>query len=116
MEYFWDNSIKSREFFTLQRKIIRIMAGAQPRTSCRSLFKQSEVLPLPCQYIFSLMNFIIDNQEIFQTNASTHNSYTSNKHHLLRPNDNLPCFQKKYLLICHKTFQQFTTKCDKPQD
>ena len=28
--------------FTLQKKIIRIMAGAQPRTSYRSLFKQLE--------------------------------------------------------------------------
>jgi hypothetical protein len=26
------------------------MAGAQPRTSSRSIFKQSEILPVPCQY------------------------------------------------------------------
>ena len=28
------------------------MAGAQPRTSCRSLYKQLEFLYVPCQYIF----------------------------------------------------------------
>ena len=49
------------------------MAGAQPRTSCRSVFKQIEVLPIPFQYILSLMSFIIKNQEIFQTNLSLHN-------------------------------------------
>ena len=27
------------------------MASAQPRTSGRSLFKQLEILPVPCQYI-----------------------------------------------------------------
>jgi len=33
---------------TLQKNIIRIMAGAQPRISYRSLFKQLENLPFPC--------------------------------------------------------------------
>jgi len=42
----WGNSSKSGNIFTLQKKIIRVMAGAQPRTSCRSLFKQSEILPV----------------------------------------------------------------------
>jgi len=40
------------EIFTLKRKIIRIIACAQLRTSCPSLFKQLEILPVPCQYIF----------------------------------------------------------------
>jgi hypothetical protein len=43
------------------------MAGAQPRTSDNSLFKQLENLPVPYQYILSLMNFVISNQEILQT-------------------------------------------------
>jgi hypothetical protein len=34
------NSSNSGKIFALQKKIvIRIMAGAEPRTSCRSLFK-----------------------------------------------------------------------------
>ena len=61
-------SSNSGKIFTLQKKSVTIMAGAQPRTPCRSQFKQSEILPVPCQYILSLVNFIINNQEIFQTN------------------------------------------------
>jgi hypothetical protein len=34
------NSSNSRKIFTLQKKIIRIMVGAHPRTPCRSLFKK----------------------------------------------------------------------------
>jgi mannose/fructose/N-acetylgalactosamine-specific phosphotransferase system component IID len=49
---FWGNSSNSKKIFTLQKKIITIMVGAQPRTPCRSLFKKSEILPIPCQYIF----------------------------------------------------------------
>jgi hypothetical protein len=37
---FWSNSCNSEKIFTLQKKIIKIMAGAQPRTSGRSLFEQ----------------------------------------------------------------------------
>jgi len=40
------------------------------------------------------MNFIINNQENFQTNSCIHNiNNTRHEHHLYRPNANLPCFQ-----------------------
>ena len=51
---FWGNSFNSGNIFTLQKKIVRIIAGAQPRTAWKSLFKQLEILPIPCQYIFSI--------------------------------------------------------------
>jgi hypothetical protein len=70
------------------------MAGAQPRSSCRSIFEQLGILPVPSQYILSLMNLIINKQEIFQTNSSLHNINSRNKHILHRPNANVFCFQK----------------------
>jgi len=69
------------------------MAGEQPKTSCRSLFTQLEIPPVPCQYILSLMSFSISSPEIFQTNSSIHKINTTNKHHHHRPNANLSCFQ-----------------------
>ena len=42
--YFCGNSSNSKKIFTLQKKMVRIMAGAQHRTLCRSLFKQLETL------------------------------------------------------------------------
>jgi hypothetical protein len=59
------NSSYSRKIFTLQKKIIRLMAGVKPRNSCKNLFKRLEILTLPCKYIFSLMNFIVKTQEFF---------------------------------------------------
>jgi hypothetical protein len=44
------------------------MVHACPRTPSRSLFKKLEILPVPCQYIFSLMNFFVNKQENFGTN------------------------------------------------
>jgi hypothetical protein len=91
------NSSNSGKIFALQKEIIRIMVGARPRTPCRILFTKLEILPVPCPYIFSLMNFIVNNQENFQTNSSIHNINTRNKHHLHWPNVNLSCFQKSTL-------------------
>jgi len=64
---FWGTSSNSGKILTLLMQIFRIMAGAKPRISCKSLFKQLEILPVSCLYILSLRNFIISNQEIFQT-------------------------------------------------
>jgi hypothetical protein len=40
------------------------------------------------------MIFIVNNQDIVQTNSSIHNINTRIKHHFHRPNANLSCFQK----------------------
>jgi hypothetical protein len=91
------NSSNSGKIFTLQKKISRIMAGAQHITSCSSLLKQLLIPPVPCQHILSLTNFIINNWEIFQRNSPIPNINTKNKHHLHRPNSNLSGFQESTL-------------------
>jgi hypothetical protein len=83
------------------------MAGTCPRTPCRSLFKKLETLPVPCQYIFSLMNFLVNNQEIFQTDSSVHSINTRNKHDLHRPVANLSCFQKSAFYSGIRIFNSF---------
>ena len=98
-------SSNSGKIFILQKEIIRIMAGGQPRTSCGRLFKQLEILPVQCQYMLLLMNFIISNKEIFETNSSVHNINTRNKYHLHRLNAKLPCFQKGIFSAGTKIFK-----------
>jgi hypothetical protein len=61
-----ENCTNSGNIFTVQKQIVRNMAVAQPRAPCRSPFKQLETPPVACMYILSLVDFIIDNQEIFQ--------------------------------------------------
>jgi hypothetical protein len=80
------NSPDSKKVFTLQKKIVRIMVGVKSRNSCRDplVFKRLQILPLPCEYIFSLINSVINNQERFQTNLAVHSVNTRNKHHLHR--------------------------------
>jgi hypothetical protein len=70
------------------------MADVKSRDSYGSLFKRLEILPRPCGYIFSLMNFIVNNQEHFQTNSAVHGVNARNRHDLHRPAAKLSCFQK----------------------
>ena len=44
---FWDNATNSCKVFKLQKVVIRIMFGAEPRASCRGLFRKLEILPVP---------------------------------------------------------------------
>ena len=90
--------------FSLYKRKSSELWLVQPRTSCRSLFKQLEILPVSCQYIRSLMKFIINNQAIFQTNSAIHNINLRNKHQLHRTNANLSCFQKSIFATGTKIF------------
>jgi hypothetical protein len=70
------------------------MVGAHPRAQCRNLFKKLEILPVRFQYIFSLMNCFVNNQENVQTNPTVRSINTRNKHYLHRQIANLSRFQK----------------------
>jgi hypothetical protein len=56
--------------FTLQKITVRIIADDKSRNSCRNLFMSLEILTLPCEYIFTLMNFVVNNQEHFHNKLS----------------------------------------------
>jgi len=73
----------------LQKRVIRIISGAEPRVSCRGLFRKFEILRVPCQYILSLMLFIIDKPNNFQTGLEMHELHTRSKNQLFIPFANL---------------------------
>jgi hypothetical protein len=79
--------------FTLWKRTVRIVTGVNTRNSCRNLFMRLEILPHPSKYIFSLMHFVVNNQELFQTNSALHSVNTRNRDHLHRPIASISCFQ-----------------------
>jgi hypothetical protein len=72
MKYATDRKIYQRKNVRLllstylQKRIIRIMVGAHPRTSCRRLFKKLEILTAPSQYIYSLTSFSLGIRKNFR--------------------------------------------------
>ena len=56
----------SLSIFKLQKKVTRIIVAIGNLDSCRKIFKGLKTLPFYCQYIFSLLLFVIKNNNNFQ--------------------------------------------------
>jgi hypothetical protein len=69
---YWGNTSDSHKVFLMQKKILRIMMRVGPTHTCRDLFKKLGLLPIPCVYLHSLMIFMVNNIDKFQTNNSVH--------------------------------------------
>jgi hypothetical protein len=81
----WGNSTNVQRVFRVQKRVIRIMSGVGMGTSCRGLFRKHNILPVACQYIFSLMFFVVANQNNFQTNLIVHDINTRNRNQFHLP-------------------------------
>nr|CAI5840348.1 unnamed protein product [Callosobruchus analis] len=57
----WGGSTAVGRVFTLQKKAVRILEGAPPGTSCRTLFKKHNILTLPSIYIINTLKEIHKN-------------------------------------------------------
>jgi hypothetical protein len=91
---FWGNSTDSKKVFYIQKRNIRIMAGAKRRASCKELFKKFNILPLASEFSLSLLSFVVDNMEKFQTNSDIHSISTRYRYNLHVSNSNLSKYQK----------------------
>lgn len=91
---FWGNSSKCQTIFKIQKRIIRIMSGAKHRDSCRPLFQNLKIMPLPCIYIYELILYVKTNLKDFKTNDSIHNHNTRTSNKLSIPTHHTSLFQK----------------------
>ena len=75
--------------------IIRIVTNSPRRVSCRELFKKLKIRPLPSQYIFSLLLFVIKNRDLFKSKSEIHSMNTRHRTDLHPQTLNLTMFQKR---------------------
>jgi hypothetical protein len=61
----------AERYFFHKSKSSELLVSAHPTTPYRSLFKKLQTLPIPCKYIFSVINFFVINQENFQIHQFT---------------------------------------------
>lgn len=73
----WGNSPNWKKIFLLQKRIIRIIAGATHRSPCKPLFKNFGILTLPSLYIFQIILFATKNIN-YCTNETIHTHNTRN--------------------------------------
>jgi hypothetical protein len=73
---FWSNSGNAKLIFRLQKRAIRTMVQIPTTISCKQHFKSLHVLPLPCLYIYEVIDYIKANLNDFTTNSGicSHNT------------------------------------------
>ena len=106
---FWGSSTESTMIFKLQKKIIRIMMGCKSNHSCRGVFANLEILPLPSQYTFSLLLFLNKNRNQFKINSDIHHYDTRQQSNFHQPSANLTKYQKGVYYQGVKVFNMLPT-------
>jgi hypothetical protein len=91
---FWGNSHSSINVFKIQKRIIRIMTKSSKCDTCRTLFKKLGILPLPSQYIYSLLLFVVTNKQLFLLNSQIYSVHTRHSDNLHLPQTGLALVQK----------------------
>jgi hypothetical protein len=110
------------------------MIGVSSRCSCRGLFKKNYIISVPCEYIFSLMMFIVlsisgpttavaifrnpntiplmfivNNLDNFQIYSVVRGVNTKDKYQFHRPTVNLSRIQKRVFYSSIKVFNILLT-------
>ena len=92
--FFGGNSHHSDSIFKIQKRIIRIITNTGRCDSCHQCYKQLRILPLPSQYIFSLLVFVNKNRSLFLSNSEAHDINTCYNYNLHLPSTNLTSVPK----------------------
>jgi hypothetical protein len=106
---FCGNSAYSSNIFKIQKRIIRIIM----RGSCRQLFRNLKILPLKSQYIFSLLLFVAENRDLYESNSEIHNINTRFSSELHTLTAKLTAFQKGPFYLGTKFFNHLPTSIKK---
>lgn len=61
----WGNSTDAASLFTLQKKLIRIIANIDQTDSCRPYFLKYKILTLPSLYILEICKFVRKYKELY---------------------------------------------------
>lgn len=103
---FWGSSHHSERVFKLQKKAIRNIMGINMRTSCKTYFKELQLLPLACIYIMKIVVFVKSNLNNFLRNNHNHEYNTRRQNNLLTPSHCLSLYEKSPTYIGVKLYNK----------
>ena len=95
----WGSSTESIKIFKLQKKMIRFMMAYKSNQSCRDIFVKLGILPLPCQYILSLLLFLNKNKSQFTVNSEIYHYVTRQQSNFHQPQANFTKYIKMEFVI-----------------
>jgi hypothetical protein len=104
---FWGMSPGFQNIFRLQKRAVRVIVGASPRTSCRTIFKELRLLPLPAVYIVEIAMLVRSSFQTFYSRNNKHQYSTRNSEVLLQyPRHRLTLLEKSPLYMGIKIYNK----------
>jgi len=94
----------SIRIFRIQKRVIRLLAGVSLRTSCRQLFKESNILAVVPLYIFEVTCFIRKYCQSPEQNAQVHQHNTRRKVDLHVKMQNTEVYKKSVINMGTKVY------------
>jgi hypothetical protein len=113
---FWGSSTESIKVFKLQKRAIRVMMGCKSYQSCRELFTKLRILPLPSQYIFSLLMYLNKNKDQFTVKSQIYHYATRKQSDFHQPTANRAKYHKGIGYMAVKVFNSLPIDVKKEFD
>ena len=92
------------------------MMGCRNMESCKKLFLNLKILPLPSQYIFSLLSFMIRNKNQFPVKSEIYHYDTRQHANFHQPSVNVTKFQKGVSNLGAKVFNRLPSNIKMESD
>jgi exonuclease III len=93
---FWGASQKAMRVFKQQKRIVRALAGAPFRATCRPIFIKRKLLTLHGIFIYNTILYAMTHNTLTSAQCTEHIN-TRNKTHYVRPSHNLQIYGKSPL-------------------
>lgn len=108
---YWGSSTASIRAFRLQKRAIRTMVGVSQRCSCRDLFRQLGILPLPSLFIYEVLLLIRSMESELPRNRDFHSYPTREASNFAIPKHNRTTYENNPLYVGIKLYNKLNLPC-----
>jgi hypothetical protein len=92
---FWGSASQAQNVFVIQKRILRVTMYMRPQDSCQKIFKRMKIMTLYSQYIYALLLFVIDSNNLFENSSELYGYKTRLCKNLHMPSMNLAKFDSR---------------------
>lgn len=105
----WGDCTLAPDLFILQKKAVRAIFNLPPDASCKTLFREANIMTLPSIYIYELLKYVKTNESKFQLNSDVHSHNTRDKSKIHYQGRKLKVSQRDIMYIGVKCFNFLPT-------
>jgi len=109
----WGNSCKIKEVLILQKKAVRLMAGAEPLEHCKPLFTKLGLQTIINLYIFECTSYAINNLKFALFGSDFHDYNTRNKSKISIEYCRLTKSQQSHIITSQQIYNKLIHLSDK---